>query len=127
MFKGLFTLLLLVAHYGCADHPGGSQGQPSLYDPASFRADITRLIEVGRYADTVALGRTVDVDRQVVPDDSGYLAVGWITTEVFYDSDRDWYIPGTQGAIEEAEWQFTAHEFAVRYNPQRRAELSKQP
>ena len=44
-----------------------------------------------------------------------------IYPNVEYNRNRDWYIPGTQDAIEDAAWQAAATDFARRYNRRRAA------
>lgn len=123
--------LLLLLAVGCSH--AGSVGEapsasPIFYDPATFREEITRLIDAKRYDDAVLLVAAADVDRQVAHDARGYLAVGedlivlpGVYPEIDYDRERDWYFPGTQDAIEHAGWQDAATEFAERYNRRRAA------
>ena len=101
----------------------GSAVPPAIYDPATFREEVTRLIDAKRYDDAVLLVAAADVDRQAAHDANGYLAVGedlivlpGVYPEIDYDPERDWYFPGTQDAIQHAGWQDAATEFAERYN-----------
>jgi hypothetical protein len=122
-------LIVVLFAVGCAqeaDNAGGSAAPPAIYDPATFREEITRLIEAKRYEDAVLLVTAADVNRQAAHDADGYLAVGEDLialpgAESEYDPERDWCFPGTQDAIEHAGWQDAATEFAKRYNLRRAA------
>ena len=61
--------------------------------------------------------------RHATYDKSGYLAVGedmivlpGVDPKVSFERSRDWYIPGTQDAIEDMSWQKAATRFAEQYN-----------
>lgn len=110
------------------DPPVGS-GTRTMYDPATFRNDISRFIQSGHFRDAALLVQAADVDRQLKHDSSGYLAVGedlivlpGVDPDIQYDAERDWCFPGTQDAIQDAEWQAVATNFAKHYN-RRRATL----
>ncbi len=97
------------------------------YDPATFRTDITRLISAKQYRQAVTLVKAADVDRQLVADGDGYIAIGMdmillpgVYPQIEYDRARDWDVPGTSDVIEDGEWQDVATEFAERYNLRRR-------
>jgi hypothetical protein len=67
-----------------------------------------------------------NVDRQLKFDAAGYCAVGedmivllGVDPNANYDPGRDWYMPGTQDAIQDGAWQVAAVEFAKRYNHRR--------
>jgi hypothetical protein len=104
---------------------------PPAYSPVTFRADVTRLISIGDYAAAVALVRAVDVDRQLTQDGGGYIAIGEDMIillgieNIDYVPSRDWYVPGTQDAIQDMGWQQSATDFARQYN-QRRIEWLNQ-
>lgn len=93
-----------------------------VYDPRTFRSDVTRLIGMGRYDDAVLVVESADVERQLEHDGSGYLAVGQMmimlpgVDQIDYSRIRDWYFPGTQDAVEHEDWQAAATGFAWRYN-----------
>ena len=100
------------------------------YRPEAFRADVTALIAAGRYADATLYLDSADVDRQVEHDGEGYLGVGedlivlpGVYPRIYFDRGRDWYIPGTQDAIQDAAWQAAATDFAERYNLRRAAAM----
>jgi hypothetical protein len=112
----------IIALCGCAS----STKPPVAYDPATFRADIARLIDAKDYRGAVALVKAADVDRQVSADRAGYMAIGGLAiylpgvdSKVVFDRSRDWYVPGTSDAIQDGEWQRVATEFAARYNARR--------
>ena len=112
--------MLLVA--GCSE-------APPAYGPASFRGDLEQLIRAKRYGVAIAYVRSADPERQAEFDKVGYLAVGedmivlpGAPSSVSYDRSRDWFMPGTSDAIENAEWQRVATEFAAAYNRRRTAE-----
>ncbi len=116
-------LLFITVLCGCTS----STKSPVAYEPATFRADITRLIEAKDYRAAVRLVKAADVDRQVSADAAGYMAIGGyaiflpgIDSQIMFDRSRDWYVPGTSDAIEDGEWQHIATEFATRYNMRRR-------
>lgn len=101
------------------------------YDPASLRANITRLIKTKDYRAAVALLNAADVDRQLSADGSGYIGIGGYSIDLpgagpgsTFDRSRDWFVPGTSDVIKDREWQEVATEFARRYNNRRR-ELTK--
>lgn len=106
----------------------GAAANPVVYTPETFRAEVERFIGAKRYADAVALVRAADIDRQVAFDRRGYVAVAMdmillpgVEPGIAYDPDRDWEMPGTSDAIENAEWQEAATDYAERYNRHRRA------
>ena len=134
------TLIIVAALIGCSDGspstgPAASSAKqaatqpttaPVAYVPATFRADITRFVTAGQFNNATALVNAADVDRQLKFDAAGYLAVGedmivlpGVYPNVNYDPKRDWYMPGTQDAIQDGAWQAAATEFAKRYNLQR--------
>jgi len=142
-----FALVLVVMLVGCSDNsPATAPAPPPLtraastqpasatapsvavrYDPQTFRADVTRLVNAGQYASATALVKAADIDLQLRADGTGYVAVGQdmivlpgLYPNVAYNRARDWYIPGTQDAIQDVAWKNAATEFARRYN-QRRA------
>ena len=101
--------------------------QPA-YRPADFRGDVTALIAARRYADATLYLESADADRQADFDAAGYFVVGQfaivlpgVASTTDYDPARDWYVPGTQDAIEDAAWQAAATDFARRYNLRRDA------
>lgn len=120
------VVIVALALWGCYERPTASPTSPK-YDPISFRVDITRLISAKQYRQAVALVKAADVDRQLAADGAGYMAIGedmillpGVYPQVEYDASRDWYVPGTQDAIQDSEWQKVATNFAERYNLRRR-------
>lgn len=125
----IIILLSILALCGCS----ASSKTSATYDPSTFRADITRLIDARQYRQAVSLVKSADVDRQVAADRNGYMAIGGysvllpgLDAKMQYDGTRDWYVPGTSDVIENAEWQSVATDFAKRYNARRRG-MSGQP
>lgn len=129
----LLILLVLSLPVGCDDAayqlptPVAATTQPA-YRPKDFRADVTAMIDAGRYADATLYLASADVNRQVEFDGEGYLGVGedlivlsGVYPRVEFDRGRDWYIPGTSDAIEDAAWQAAATDFAERFNRRRDA------
>jgi hypothetical protein len=136
----LIALIIAIPFVGCSDTstaPGAglrstqssstqAKGASVKYDPRTFRADIARFISAGRFSNAVALVKVADIDRQGKFDGTGYLAVGedmivlpGVYPNVDYDPKRDWYMPGTQDAIQDRTWQAAATDFATRYNLRR--------
>ena len=84
------------------------------------------MIAAKDYAGATALVGSADVGRQLKHDGTGYLAIGGdkiflpgMPQVMRYDRDRDWYMPGTSDAVEDAAWQSAATAFAERYNRRR--------
>jgi hypothetical protein len=78
----------------------------------------------GDYDQAMSLLASVDLERQLAFDGSGYIAVSADT--VFFpgttqpirpfDRNRDWAIPGTSDVATNAQWQVAATNFARKYN-----------
>lgn len=124
----LFVVAILSAAIGCG---GSKPNSPHVgaYDPTTFRADLNSLIDAREYGRAVAYLESADPARQAEHDKTGYLAVGEILIvlpgvdpKIDYDRGRDWFMPGTQDAIEDMSWQLAATEFARRYNEVRASE-----
>ncbi len=119
-------LLIVLCTTGCDQSPGAgttNTSQVPAYSPETFRADIERLIGDRDYSAAVRLLAAADVAQQVKHDESGYIAVAedmillpGVYPKIEFDRDRDWQFPGTSDAIEDAEWQNAATDFAFRYN-----------
>jgi hypothetical protein len=138
--KRTTVIIAALTLWGCSEQPNspakpspttspapGAPTTSAAYDPSTFRADITRLISAKQYRQAVALVKAADVERQLAADRAGYMAIGLdmillpgVYPQVEYDPSRDWYVPGTQDAIEDGEWQNAATGFAERYNLRRR-------
>jgi hypothetical protein len=104
------------------------------YVPATFRADITRHIVAKDYASAVALVTAANVNQQLAQDRTGYIAIGedaivlsGIENQVQYNASRDWYVPGTDDAIQDMPWQKTATNFARQYNAARLVQVQAKP
>jgi hypothetical protein len=107
---------------------------PPTYSPATFRADISKFVTAKDYASAVLLVQAANVSQQLAQDGSGYIAIGEYTiflpgvdSQVQYKRSRDWYVPGTQDAIEDEAWQTTATNFAEQYNLARLAQVQVKP
>jgi hypothetical protein len=140
MWRLTIIIVVALALCGCSERPSSATTSTAVtspatapsnvsvaYNPATFRADITRLISAKQYRQAVALVKSADVDRQLVADRDGYIAIGMdmillpgVYPQIEYDRSRDWEVPGTSDVIEDGEWQAVATEFAERYNLRRR-------
>ena len=129
--RGLSLIIVLLTIAASCDRPTARVPVPATqpvpaYAPETFRQTIASLIAAKDYVAAAALARAADVERQLRHDGTGYLAVGGdkiylpgLGQSLEYDRDRDWYMPGTSDAIEDAAWQSAATEFAKRYNLRR--------
>ena len=93
------------------------------FQPETFREDLNSFILRKEYAAATAYLKSADASWQAQFDKAGYLAVGedWIdlpgvAPPIYYDQERDWFMPGTSDAIEDMAWQQAATEFAEEYN-----------
>lgn len=112
-------LAVSVVFLGCSE-------TPPPYHPASFRDDLTQLIQARRYDVAIAYVRSANPERQAEFDQTGYIAVAedlislpGVHPAITYDRARDWEMPGTSDVVEDEEWQRAATEFASAYNQKR--------
>jgi hypothetical protein len=128
LFAAILTRFFAIDFFNNPAHNPNAALRPNpaisySYNPESFRADITKLISARRYAAAVAYVESADAKRQAAYDKTGYVAVGedmivlpGVYPRVDYDDSRDWYMPGTQDAIEDMAWQKAATRFAEQFN-----------
>jgi hypothetical protein len=125
--RGLAPIIVLLTVAASCDRPAApAPATIPVYAPETFRQNIAALIGAKDYAGAAALVRAADVERQLTHDRTGYVAIGGdkiylpgLGESSEYDCNRDWYMPGTSDAIEDAAWQSSATAFAERYNLRR--------
>ncbi len=119
-------LLLLLTLATCTRPPAPTTSAPGPallpHNPATFHADIERLIAAKDYRSATLLLRTADPAKQVQHDPAAYAAIGGVgiylpgITAARYDPARDWFLPGTSDAVQDRAWQSAATDFALQYN-----------
>ena len=124
--RNALAVACILATAGCGGPSPSAPAPPTpvpVYSPATFCADIESLIADERYDDAVAYVQSADATQQVRYDGGGFLAVGedmvvlpGVDPSVFFDRDRDYFLRGTQDAIQDWAWQQAATEFAREYN-----------
>jgi hypothetical protein len=105
----------------------GCEAKPAItvpaYEPELFRDHVGQLIAGEYYAAAVIYLDSASPEQQARHDGTGFLAVGedmivlpGLESVEEYKPARDWLIPGTQDAIQDARWQTTATRFAKQFN-----------
>jgi hypothetical protein len=121
------SIILFLCLSGCGQDQSENTRNAShgaiVFRPETFREDVNSLIAKKEYAAATEYLNSVNAAQQAQFDKIGYLAVGefgielpGVAPSIFYDRERDWYVPGTSDAIEDVSWQKAATEFAERYN-----------
>ena len=120
-------IVLLLSLTGCGPdqsmHTRSASRGVVAFRPETFREDVNSLIAQKEYAAATEYLKSANAAQQAQFDKTGYLAVGeygielpGVAPPIFYDRERDWFVPGTSDAIEDVSWQKAATEFAKRYN-----------
>jgi hypothetical protein len=55
------------------------------------------------------------------------IVLSGVENQVQYNRSRDWFVPGTQDAIQDMAWQAMATNFARQYNVARLAQVQAKP
>jgi len=121
------TIVLLLCLAGCGQDQSAHTRNVSrgalAFRPETFREDVNSLIAQKEYAAATEYLNSANAVQQAQFDKTGYLAVGeygielpGVAPSIFYDRDRDWFMPGTSDAIEDIAWQQAATTFAEKYN-----------
>lgn len=120
-------IVLLLSLTGCGQdqsaHTRNVSRSAIAFRPETFREGVNSLIAQKEYAAATEYLNSANAVQQAQFDKTGYLAVGedgielpGVAPSIFYDRERDWFVPGTSDAIEDVSWQNAATEFAERYN-----------
>ena len=100
----------------------GKHASPVIYEPSTFKQELKRLVDDKNYPTAIALLDSAYVDDQINFDGAiQYYAIGGYSitlpgTNVQFDRERDWYMPGTGCSIDSFLWVERALRFAKLYN-----------